>query len=57
MIVNMIKTKVGYYTLAALLIVTGLLLDSSGNVVAQSLHHVVFILSGITIGTVIANRR
>jgi hypothetical protein len=43
-------TKKGYYALALLLIGTGVLLDSSGNAVSQTLHHVAFIMSGISIG-------
>jgi hypothetical protein len=45
-----ILTKKGYYALALLLIGAGVLLDSSGNAVSQILHHVAFIMSGISIG-------
>jgi hypothetical protein len=44
------KTKVGTFTLAALLMITGLLLDSSGASISQAMHHVAFVLSGVVIG-------
>jgi hypothetical protein len=50
------KTKVGTFTLAALLIITGVILDSSGNAISQTLHHVFFILGGVAIGDAIWRR-
>lgn len=46
----MIRTKTGTYALAVLLIVAGILLDSSASVISQALHHVAFIMSGVAIG-------
>jgi hypothetical protein len=48
---TMIKTKLGTFTLAGLLILSGFLMDASGSMVAQALHHLMFILSGMAIAT------
>lgn len=57
MITKVIQTKIGMMALAALLIVTGILLDSSAALVSQALHHVAFIASGVAIGFGIKIRR
>jgi hypothetical protein len=44
------RTKIGTFTLGAMLIITGLLLDSSSSLVSQALHHVAFITGGVWIG-------
>jgi hypothetical protein len=57
MITQVIKTRLGLFALAALLISTGYLLDSSGAMASQALHHVAFIASGVAIGFGIKSRR
>lgn len=57
MITQVIKTRLGLFTLAALLIATGLLLDTSAAAISQSLHHVAFVASGVAIGFGIKLRR
>ncbi len=57
MITQVIKTKTGMMALAALLIVTGLLLDTSAAIASQALHHVAFIAGGVAIGFGIKIRR
>jgi hypothetical protein len=47
---NIVTTKTGTFTLAALLIITGLLLDSSASAAAQVMHHFMFVLGGVAIG-------
>jgi hypothetical protein len=47
---TMIKTKAGRYTLAMLLIATGVLMDTSGAFVCQTFHHLAFILAGVAVG-------
>jgi hypothetical protein len=43
--------------LAALLLITGVLLDTSGAFISQALHHVAFVASGVVIGIGINLRR
>lgn len=57
MITKVINTRIGMMALAALLIITGILLDSSAALVSQALHHVAFIASGVAIGFGIKIRR
>ena len=57
MITQVIKTRLGLFTLAALLIATGLLLDTSAAMASQALHHVAFIAGGVAIGFGIKSRR
>jgi hypothetical protein len=47
------RTKAGTFTLAALLMLTGVILDTSGSAFSEAMHHIAFVLSGVVLGTLI----
>jgi hypothetical protein len=50
---TIVDTRAGKITLGVLLVLFGLVLDSSGSWVSQAFHHVAILCGGISLGAAI----